>query len=252
MSLFSKRKNPRPKKIPQCSAVIAAAGSSRRMEGEDKLFVEIGGAPVLVHTLAAFQGCELINEIVVVTRSENMELVCDICRHYGITKAAKVVSGGPTRSSSVYNGLFAVSEKARFIAVHDGARPCIGRETIMRTIEAASRYNAAAPGVPVSSTIKRAKDRFVEETVDRDGLFEVQTPQVFKAELIKAAMTNALNKSVAVTDDCEAVELIGAAVHITEGSRSNIKITTSDDLAIAEAILHKEQATGDREQGPTQ
>ena len=237
MSLFSRQKKEKPGKIPLCSAVIAAAGLSQRMNGEDKLFIEINGMPVLVHALAAFQNCGQINEIVIVTRSEHMELVCDICKHFGITKATKVVSGGPTRSSSVYNGVFAVSEKAEFVAIHDGARPCIDQDTITRTIEAAFKYNASAPGMPVPSTIKRVKDHIVVETVDREGLFEIQTPQIFKAEIIKAALTNALNKSIAATDDCEAVEHIGAAVYITEGSPNNIKITTSADIAIAEAIL---------------
>ena len=207
------------------------------MGGEDKLFLELNGKPVLVHSLAAFQDCDFVNEIVVVTRSENMELVCDICRHYGIIKATKVVAGGPTRSASVYNGVFNVSERADFIAIHDGARPCIDQDTIGRAIETAFSRNASAPATPATSTIKRVKDCVVQETVNREGLFEIQTPQVFKSELIKAALTNVLNKSLPVTDDCEAVEIIGAPVYISEGSIFNIKITTKEDLAIAEAIL---------------
>ena len=237
MSFFSKRKKVKKEKTPSCSAVIAAAGSSQRMNGEDKLFVEINDIPVIVHTLAAFQSCECINEIVIVCRSELMELVCDICRHYNITKAAKVVTGGPTRSSSVYNGVFAVSDTAGLIAIHDGARPCVEQDLIKRTIDSASKFHAAAPAVPVRSTIKRVKDNYVMETVDRDDLFEIQTPQVFTAELIKAALTNAINNSFDVTDDCKAVELIGAPVYITEGSHSNIKITTKEDVTIAKAIL---------------
>ena len=219
--------------------VIAAAGSSERMAGEDKLFVELQGKPVLVHSLAAFQENNYIFEIIVVSRAEHMELICDICKHYGITKAAKVVAGGATRSASVYNGLFSVSEKAKLIAIHDGARPCIDQGTICRAIESAAVNNASAPGVPVTSTVKRVRGSVVEETVDREGLFEIQTPQVFKAELIKAALTNVMNKSIPVTDDCEAVELIGAPVFISEGSVFNIKITTREDVAIAEEILYQ-------------
>ena len=237
MSLFLKRKKAMPKKIPPCSAVIAAAGSSQRMNGEDKLFIEINGTPVIVYSLTAFQNCDYINEIIVVTRSEHMELVSDICKHYGITKAAKVVSGGPARLVSVYNGVFAVSKKAGLIAIHDGARPCIEQDVIKRAVLAASKYQASAPAVPVKSTIKCVKDNFVVKTVDREGLFEVQTPQVFKAELIKAALTNARNKSIDVTDDCMAAELIGAPVFMAEGSPHNIKLTTGEDLVIAEAIL---------------
>ena len=243
MSLFSKQKKTRRKKIPPCSVVIAAAGFSERMRGEDKIFLEINGAPVLVHALAAFQGCELVNEIVIIVRGEHVELVCDICKHYGITKASKVVAGGPARSSSVYNGVFAVSDKAEFIAIHDGARPCVDQKTIKRAIEAAYKHNASAPAVPITYTIKRAKESIVEETVNREGLFEIQTPQVFKSELIKAALTNVMNKSIAVTDDCEAVEIIGAPVHITEGSHNNIKLTTNEDIVVAEAILAQRGCT---------
>ena len=237
MSLFSRHKKVKPDKIPPCSAIIAAAGLSERMNGEDKLFIELRGKPVIAHALTAFQNCKYINEIIVVSRGEHMELVSDICKFYSITKATKVVAGGHTRLASVYNGVFTVSEKAGLIAIHDGARPCIEQGVIESAIRAALRYHAVAPAVPVSSTIKRAKDGFVKETVDRDGLFEIQTPQVFTAELIKAALTNVVNKSIMVTDDCETVELIGAPVYLVEGSFFNIKLTTSEDIAVAEAIL---------------
>ena len=222
---------------PQCSAVIAAAGLSQRMGGEDKLFVEIGGAPVLAHTLSAFQACEYIDEIIVVSHMDRIQLVCDICKRYDIAKASKIMVGGPTRRESVLNGVMAVSKKARLIAIHDGARPCADTAVIKRAIDTAAKYHAAAPAVAVSSTIKTAKGDIVTGTVDRSNLFEIQTPQVFTSDLIKAALKNAITKAVNITDDCMAVELIGAPVHLTEGSRSNIKITTREDLIMAEAIL---------------
>jgi 2-C-methyl-D-erythritol 4-phosphate cytidylyltransferase len=237
MMFASKRLRGKPDRRPSCSAVIAAAGLSQRMDGEDKLFIEVCGLPVLAHTLLAFQNCEVIDEIIVVTRDDTIMNVGRICRQYGIDKAARVMAGGATRLESVMNGVFAVSGKAQLIAIHDGARPCIGLDDIKGAIAAAAKYHAAAPAVPVSSTLKRAKRGVVAETVDREGLFEVQTPQVFTAELIKAALTNAVKKSVDVTDDCMAVELIGAPVRLTEGSRSNIKLTTAEDIPIAEAIL---------------
>ena len=237
MALGSNVPEDRRNKMPPCSAVIAAAGASRRMGGEDKLFADICGAPVLAHSLAAFQNCGYINEIVVVTREDKLELVGAICRIYSIGKASKIIVGGPTRQESVLLGVLAVSKKARLIAIHDGARPCADMSVISGAVEAAAKFHAAAPGVPVSSTVKRAKSGIVTGTVDRDGLFEIQTPQVFAAELIKAALTSAVKKGVSVTDDCMAAELIGAPIRITEGSRYNIKITAVEDLAIAKAIL---------------
>jgi len=239
---FSKLKKARTKKIPTCSAVIAAAGSSQRMNGEDKLFVKIHGIPVLAHTLKAFQSCEYIKEIIVVTRDYYKGHVSDICSQYGITKAEKIIIGGQTRLVSVTNGVFAVSGKAKLIAIHDGARPCVDNGIIERAVESAVKYHAAAPAVPVSSTIKRVKNSMIIETVDRGDLVEIQTPQVFTSELIKAALTNAGNKSIDVTDDCKAVELIGATVRITEGSRNNIKLTTREDLIIAEAIIRRQES----------
>ena len=226
-------------KPPFCSVVIVAAGSSRRMDGEDKLFAEILGVPVLAHTLAAFQICEGIGEIIVVVRKEALERVSRICMEHGITKASSIIVGGQTRLLSVINGVFAVSKKAKLIAIHDGARPCVSQEVIIRTLQAAAKYHAAAPAVPVGFTVKKVRDHSIIETVDRGELFEVQTPQIFDANLIKAALTNAVNKSIEVTDDCMAVEAIGASVHVSEGSRHNIKLTTSEDIVIAEAILRR-------------
>ena len=244
MAFFSTLKKMRSGKIPSCSAVIAAGGCSQRMNGEDKLFAEIHGAPVLAHTLTAFQNCGYIDEIVIVTRGECIQSVSEICKRFGISKASKVIVGGATRLESVMNGLFAVSKKAELVAIHDGARPCVRQDVIRQAVETAAKYHAAAPAVPVSSTIKKAQRGIVINTVDRDDLFEIQTPQVFTADLIKAALTNANNKSIDITDDCKAVELLGASVHMTEGTQSNIKITTPEDLVIAEAVL---QGAGSRE-----
>ena len=237
MSFLSKLRKSKQQKIPFCSVVIAAAGSSSRMNGEDKLFIDLCGMPVLAHALREFENCGYIEEIVIVGREDRISDISEICSKYGIAKAAKVMFGGATRQLSVFGGVFAVSPKAELIAVHDGARPCIDRATIERTIEAAAKHHAAAPAVPVTSTIKKVKNGIILETVDRSDLYEVQTPQVFAADLIKAALTNAENKSLSITDECKAVELIGAAVRITEGSHKNIKLTTHEDIAIAEAIL---------------
>lgn len=237
MGLFSADKKRGLKKRLSCSAVVAAAGVSQRMKGEDKLFTEIGGAPVLAHSLTALQRCAYIDEIIVVAREDSIEPVGELCVKYGVTKATAVMAGGQTRLESVLIGALAASKKAKLIAIHDGARPCVDQNTIESAIAAAAEHHAAAPGIPVRSTLKRVKDGIVRETVDRESLFEIQTPQVFEAHLIKAALTNAVRKSLDVTDDCMAVEFIGAPVFITGGSAENIKITMAEDVKIAEAIL---------------
>ena len=224
-------------RAPPCSAVIAAAGSSDRMAGEDKLFLEVCGAPVLAHTLAVFQQCSFIDEIIVVARYDRLSEVGELCRKYGADKVSKVMAGGETRLDSVLNGVLAVSDKSQLIAIHDGARPCVTVDIVNCAIAAAFRYHAVAPAVQIASTVKRVSNGVVAETIDRENLFEIQTPQVFMADMIKAALTNAKNKSVAITDDCMAAELLGVPVYLTEGSRSNIKITTNDDLALVEAVL---------------
>ncbi|MCL2152913.1 MAG: 2-C-methyl-D-erythritol 4-phosphate cytidylyltransferase, partial [Oscillospiraceae bacterium] len=155
----------------------------------------------------------------------------------------KIIEGGQTRTESVFNGVLAASKKARIIAIHDGARICVDNGVISRGIAAVSKYPAAAPGIPVSSTIKRVVKGIVQETVDREDLFEIQTPQVFKAEVIKVALTKTLKETDSITDDCIAVERMGLPVHIFEGSRSNIKLTTLEDILIAETIL---QTQGNR------
>jgi len=221
----------------ECSAVIAAAGTSQRMGGEDKLFMELFGAPVLAHTLIAYQKCAAINELIIVSREECFARINEICKRYSIGKVAKVTTGGPTRLDSVIKGVFAASTEARLIAIHDGARPCIDCNVIESTVKAAGKFSAAAPAVKVIPTIKRIHNGVIIETVDREDLVEIQTPQVFDADLIKAALAKARNESVNVTDDCSAVELLGFPVRITNGSVNNIKITSTDDLVIAEAIL---------------
>jgi len=240
MSLFSLLKKYKSNKPPTCTVVIAAAGLSKRCEGEDKLFFEVCGKPVLAHTIDVFQKCALVNDIIIVSQEEKFESIGALCKKYGFSKVSKAMKGGETRLESVINGVYAASSKAKLIAIHDGARPCIDLNIIEETIRKAADYLAAAPAVPITSTVKNVEDSVILNTVEREGLYEVQTPQIFRAEIIKAALTNAIKKSIAVTDDCLAAEIIGVPVHIVEGSRKNIKITERADLQIAEAFLKKE------------
>lgn len=226
---------------PFCSAVIAAAGASSRMKGEDKLFSELCGVPVLARTLTAFQNEPCIDEIIIVTREESIEPIAELCRRYSITKAVKVVKGGEERIDSVLIGVNEVSPKAELIAVQDGARPLVTSEIIRDTMFKAQKFNAAAPAVPLNDTVKTVKDGFVTSTPDRAELRAVQTPQIFNAALLKGALTEAKKKGLKVTDDCSAVEAMGAAVYLTSGSFENIKITTPVDIAVAEAIIKRRE-----------
>ncbi|MDP4108527.1 MAG: 2-C-methyl-D-erythritol 4-phosphate cytidylyltransferase [Bacillota bacterium] len=219
------------------SAVIPAAGSSRRMGGENKLLCEISGTPVIVHTLLAFEACPLIDEIIIVSREEDIVEFSHLCADYEIKKVTKVVKGGAVRSESVLSGLMEVRQGAKLVAIHDGARPLVTPDIIENTIVCASKYSAAAPAVSLKDTIKEASGDIILRTVSRDKLKAIQTPQVFDIELIKAALTGALRENHAITDDCEAVELLNMPVHLVQGSYQNIKITTPEDLLAAEAFL---------------
>ena len=216
---------------PYCAAVVVAAGSASRMKGIDKIMTTLGGIPVLARTLQALEQCGRIDEIVVVTRTDLCAPVNILCREFGIQKVTAVVSGGATRAESVRCGLCAVSGRAELAAIHDGARPFISQELLERVLIAGAQTGAAAPAVPVK------ENGIIQETVDRSTLFAVQTPQVFQADFISAALYDCIQKGVALTDDCSAAEHLGKQVTLVEGEDANIKLTTPTDLAIGEALL---------------
>ena len=225
------------KKPKNCSAVIVAAGSARRMEGIDKVLAKLGELPVLVHTLMAFQDCDLIQEVVVVTREDLLVEVGRLCKEYRLDKVKKVIVGGAERINSVRAGLSEVSPEAQLVAIHDGARPLVTQKILADTVKRASETGAAVPAIPVIDTIKRVEDNCTVETVDRSQLRAMQTPQIFDADLIRTALEKALADGENLTDDCAAVERLGMKVALTEGSRENIKITTPFDLMLGESIL---------------
>lgn len=234
MALFGRKKK---FSFPYCTVVVAAAGSSTRM-GQNKMFAELNDIPVLARTLMTLEACSLIREIVVVAREDSIPLVGRLCADYTITKVSKVVVGGESRAHSVLNGVNACSPETEIIAIHDGARPFVTQELLEKTIRKGKETGAAAPAVPVKDTIKQAENGIITDTPDRSCLFAVQTPQVFEASLIKAALIKALSENVQLTDDCAAVERMGMKVSLTEGSYENIKITTPIDLILGEAILN--------------
>lgn len=222
---------------PYCVAVVVAAGSASRMKGIDKIMARIGGITVLARTLQAMQQCDRIDEIIVVTRSDLCTSVRKLCQDFSITKTTAVVQGGNTRAESVRCGLCAVSGRAELAAIHDGARPFVSQALLERVLIAGANTGAAAPAVAVKDTVKRADSGVILETLDRSTLFAVQTPQVFQADFISAALYQCIQNGVTLTDDCSAAEYMGKKVTLVEGEDANIKLTTPVDLAIGEAII---------------
>ena len=221
----------------RCAAVVPAAGSSTRMGGQDKILLPLDGVPVLIHTLRALESSALITEIVVVTREDLIVPISQLCRDGALSKVSKVVIGGDSRAQSVLRGIQALPEDTPLIAIHDGARPLVTPQVIGGAIRMAAQRGAAAPAVPLKDTVKRARDGLVEETPDRSALFAVQTPQVFAADLIRGALGKAVEENAPITDDCSALERLGMQVFLTEGDYTNIKITTPEDMTVAEALL---------------
>lgn len=231
-------KRVREARRPRCIALVAAAGSSRRMGGVNKLLQPLEGVPVVVRTLTALQLAEGIDEIVVAAREEDILEISQLCRTYGLTKCSKVIRGGESRVHSVLLAALEASPEAELLAVHDGARPLATPELIDRVVAAAARCSAAVPAVAVKDTVKTFREGgAVEETLDRAALRAVQTPQVFQAGLLRAALQAALEQDAPVTDDASAVERLGKVVFLVEGEEENLKITTPSDMILAEALV---------------
>lgn len=222
-----------------CGAVIVAAGSASRMGGIDKVMAPLGGEPMILRTVRAFEDCEAVKEIVIVTRKDLMGPIAELCS--GFTKIRSVVQGGSSRQESVKLGLLAFSKEVRLAAVHDGARPLVSGELIDKVIRAAHSYGAAAPAIPVKDTIKVFEGGFIAATPDRSTLRAVQTPQVMDRDLLLGALEKAEQEGTALTDDCSAVEHIGMRVRLVEGEERNLKVTTPLDLKIAELLLEEKK-----------
>lgn len=223
--------------LKSCAAVIVAAGTASRMGGIDKVMAPLNGEPMIVHTVRAFQSCDAIREIIVVTRQDLIVPIMDLCHDFDKLRA--VILGGESRQESVERGLSALSGSMKLVAVQDGARPLITWQVIDRTVRAANTYGAAAPAVPVKDTVKVVQGGLVKETPDRSTLCAVQTPQVFDVELLRGALQKAKEDEALVTDDCSAVERLGMSVKMVEGDERNIKVTTPMDLKIAQLLLEE-------------
>lgn len=225
---------------PLCSMIVAAAGSSTRMGGQDKMFARLGGAPVLMRTICAIDQAELVNEIVVAASEENLEEVAALCARSGLRKRVKVVKGGASRTESVLSAALECDPKAELIAIHDGARPLVRPEMIDEMIRLGGTTHAVAPAIPMKDTVKIADGNgLVLSTPDRSTLYAVQTPQVFQANILKAALQSAMDAGAELTDDCSAVERLGMKIRLVEGEERNLKVTTPLDLKIAELLLEE-------------
>jgi 2-C-methyl-D-erythritol 4-phosphate cytidylyltransferase len=220
------------------SAIIVAAGSSRRM-GFDKLFAPLAGKPVLLHSVRAFADCKEIDEIVLVTKPEQVAAMDALVREEGIPKVSKVIAGGAERHFSVWNGLQAVrSDGSEFVAIHDGARPLTTPQLIRACLEMAREHGAACVASQVPDTVKRASaERMVTESVERTGLWAMQTPQIFASGLILQAYAALISRHEMVTDEVSAVQKIGKKIALLKNDDWNFKITFPQDLELAEHVL---------------
>ena len=222
-----------------CTAIILAAGSSTRMgDGKNKQFENVGGMPVLARSIAAFSQTSGVDDIILVARDEDILRCRRLVRTYAFDKVSKIVRGGETRRESVMAGFAAMEKDSGFVAVHDGARCLVTPRMIKAVLAEARRTGAASAGCPVKDTIKQV-DLFgvIESTPDREKLWAAQTPQIFKTTLYRGAAVMADRDGVDATDDNFLVERLGGKVTMVDCGYTNIKITTPEDLTVAEALL---------------
>lgn len=219
------------------SAVIVAGGKGRRMGASvNKVYLKLNGKEILAHTLAVFNNCDIIDEIIVVTGTDDIKTCEDIVKRDMLNKVTHIIEGGKERQNSVYNGIKAAH--GNIVAIHDGARCLITEKEIKDVVGDALKYGAAALGVTVKDTLKTIDENgTVTGTVNRERTVQIQTPQVFKREEITQLHERIEHDRLDVTDDCSVFEHYGAAVHVTMGSYDNIKLTTPEDILIGEQIL---------------
>jgi 2-C-methyl-D-erythritol 4-phosphate cytidylyltransferase len=223
------------------AAILVAAGKGTRMgAGVDKLFLEVAGQPVMAHTWRRFDDANCISEIIVVVRKGSQDKFKKLAAKYRFRKPFRIVIGGAQRQDSVWNGLEALSSPAEIVAIQDAARPCTSGELIAATIEAARESGAAVAAQPVTDTIKESSDgKLIERTLDRSRLWAVQTPQTFRVEVIRRAISAARQGMLIFTDDTAACELIGQPVRLVSSAQPNPKVTVPGDLPLVEALLQK-------------
>ncbi len=224
------------------SAVIVAAGNSKRMDdGIDKLAVELNGKPLLAWTISRFESTEIIDEIIVVTREDEIEKVKELTLSEGFRKVSSIIKGGAFRQQSTQNGLNATSDDSTVVLVHDGARPLIRTSDIERIAESAEENGAALLALPSKESVKEVHDGRVTKTLPRESIWLAQTPQGFRKELLQKALSDAEKEGYVGTDEASLVERIGEEVAVVEGHSSNIKVTVSSDIEVVRSLLEGEE-----------
>ena len=230
----------------KADAVIVSAGKGHRfMEGKKKQFHFLEGKPILAHTLDKFEACPLIRSILLVVGQEDMDYCLkEVVEKFEFKKVSQIVPGGKRRQESVKNGIDALSKNVEVVAIHDGVRPFVTNAMIEDSIQFAVRYGAVVLAMPVKETIKMSNpDGTVLKTLDRESLWQIQTPQTFQVNIIKEAYYRATKDGFVGTDDASLVEHLGVTVHILPGSYTNIKITTPEDLLLAKLFLKMKTLT---------
>ena len=208
--------------------------------GRDKLFLHVADKPVIAHTWGQFDDTPFINEIVVVVREGMEKKFLAVAKRFQFRKKFQIVVGGAERQDSVWNGLQAAPEETEIVVIHDAARPCVSAELIASTIKSAEEIGAAVAAHPVTDTIKESADgRLIQRTLDRSKLWGMETPQTFRVDVIRRAISAARAKKMIFTDDTAACELIGQPVRLVSSIAPNPKVTVPGDLPIVEALLRK-------------
>ena len=229
----------------KADAIIVAAGKGQRFtEGKKKQFLPLAGKPILAHTLDKFEACPLIRSVLLVVAQEDATpCLKEIVERYHYRKISQVVPGGRERQDSVKHGMDALPRDADIVVIHDGVRPFVTREMIEESIQTAIRVQAVVFAVPVKDTIKVANlDGTVLRTLERESLWQTQTPQTFQANVFREALQKALEDGFTGTDDACLVERMGVKVHLLPGSYTNIKITTPEDMTLATLFLQQKEA----------
>jgi 2-C-methyl-D-erythritol 4-phosphate cytidylyltransferase len=223
----------------QSSAIIAAAGSSRRMDGRDKLWTPLAGRITLARTIDVFEESHAIDNIVLVLNSERLDDAAKLCQKERWSKISSIVEGGIRRQDSVRRGLDSLaklSPTTQWVMIHDGARPLVTPDLLEAGLKTAQECNAAIAAVPMKDTIKQVQQGWISSTLERSQVWAIQTPQVFSFPLIHHAYQT-VQLEQEFTDDAALLEYLGKRVAIFNGSYRNIKITTQEDLLIAEALI---------------
>lgn len=236
---------------PYTSAIITVGGSGTRMQntdGKTKQFMEVCGLPVITRTLLEFQSSPYIDEIIIVSKEDEISLYTEMISNYSLTKVKQIAKGGKTRQDSVLNGFKVISPKADYVCIHDGVRCLITQENIRNVLREAFASGAACAASKIYDTLKMAdSSMFIEFTPDRSRAYSAQTPQVFKSDIYRACAYSAKKDGFIATDDCMLAEHYGFKVKLVDCGRNNLKITTNDDLILAEAIINNRENRGMKE-----